>query len=515
MHHAAESQCVPSYGLAGRREIPSPFVGNPLFFRRARTPGNRFQSFLLKYAVLFNSLAFLLLFLPVVLVGAHCLRGVRLLRWITLSSFVFYAFAGHWWFLIPMLITTCVDFYIAQFIQAAPALRVRRRLLFASLIGNLGLLFYFKYSRLLIGTAGAAYALVSGHGGNPAWLKFFEVVLPAGISFYTFQTLSYVIDVYRGQAPAERNFWMFACFVSFFPHLVAGPLTRHNQLIPALQNIAASGVRSRWRDGVFLFSVGLVKKVLIADRIGNGIDTLLGHFDLMGFSVAWVALIGYALQIYFDFSGYSDMAIGLGRLFGVELPQNFNSPYKASNPSEFWRRWHITLSRWLKDYLYITLGGNRCSPARTRLNLMITMVLGGLWHGASWTFAFWGFYHGALLILYHATEHWWDQRSVALQRLATFVLVTLGWVFFRAHSMNDAGQWLAGAFGFHGWGTLPSVRLLGMVSASLVICQVCRNASSFRGYATLAPLYQYGLGVVTAAAIVMMNYSSKFLYFQF
>jgi alginate O-acetyltransferase complex protein AlgI len=293
-----------------------------------------------------------------------------------------------------------------------------------SLAGNLGMLAYFKYSGLLVRTTESAL-IALGLEESARASRWFEVILPAGISFYTFQTLSYIIDVWRGQAPAERNFVRFAGFVSFFPHLVAGPLTRHHQLIPQLARIAATGISARWREGLLLFAVGLCKKVLIADRLGNLIDPLLAPPLALDAPRAWLALLGYAFQIYFDFSGYSDMAIGLGRLFGIELPQNFNSPFKATSPSDFWRRWHMTLSAWLRDYLYITLGGNRCSPARRRFNLMITMVLGGLWHGANWTFAAWGTWHGGLLVLHHALPAW-ERMSVFWQRNVTFLLVTLG-----------------------------------------------------------------------------------------
>ena len=293
--------------------------------------------------MLFSSLEFLILFLPLTLAVALRLRGQPLLRWIAFTSVVFYAFAGHWWFIVPMLVTTVVDYWVAIVIERTQAPARRRALLAISLAGNLGLLAYFKYAGLLARTVEAGVAAL----GVPSMLhvtRWFDVILPAGISFYTFQTLSYIIDVWRGAAPAERNFVRFAGFVSFFPHLVAGPLTRHHQLIPQLTRIATTGISPRWRAGILLFCVGLCKKVLLADRLGNLVDPLLAPPMELDALRAWLALAGYALQIYFDFSGYSDMAIGLGRLFGIELPQNFNSPYKAASPSDFWRRWHMPLS---------------------------------------------------------------------------------------------------------------------------------------------------------------------------
>lgn len=328
--------------------------------------------------MLFNSFSFLLIFFPLVLFVSTKLIGKPLIRWITLASILFYSYAGHKWFVIPMLFTTVLDFQLAKLMEKRPLdKRFKWILLIISLSGNLGLLFIFKYAGLFADFFGIFHSTENGIL-HSTFGNLFTLGLPAGISFYTFQTMSYVIDVYRGDCPAEKGFWKFACFVSFFPHLVAGPLTRHNQLIPQLDIIENRGIRPRWNAGIFLFSIGLSKKVLIADRIGTLIDPLLVDIGRLDCVSAWMALIGYALQIYFDFSGYSDMAIGLARLFDIELPQNFCSPYKALNPSDFWRRWHMTLSRWLKDYLYISLGGNRCGPLRRNVNLMLTMALGGL-----------------------------------------------------------------------------------------------------------------------------------------
>ena len=459
--------------------------------------------------MLFNSFEFIFIFLPIVLAVATRLRGNALLRWICLASIVFYAFAGHVWFIVPMLITTVLDFLVAQKIEGSSSAAIRKRWLLVSMLGNLGLLAYFKYSALFVHTAEA----ISNH--PLPWASAFQVVLPAGISFYTFQTLSYIIDVYRHECRAEQNFARFTGFVSFFPHLVAGPLTRHDQLIPALSSIAKTGIRPRWGAGLTLFSVGLCKKVLFGDNLGHFVDGQLAHFEVLGFATGWLAIVGYALQIYFDFSGYSDMAIGLGRLFGIELPQNFNEPYRALNPSDFWRRWHITLSRWLRDYLYISLGGNRCSNTRRSFNLMATMVLGGLWHGANWTFAAWGFFHGLLLILYSEVQPQWDRASRQLQMAVTFFLVCIGWVFFRSNTFHDAALWLRGLFGFNGIGRFSSgtglfVALLAAGFISIHGLRRWRNPDCDFG-----SLIQLGLGVATGLAVLFMSQSSRFLYFQF
>jgi alginate O-acetyltransferase complex protein AlgI len=467
--------------------------------------------------MLFNSFEFLLLFLPLALGVACLLRGQALLGWLTFVSFAFYAFAGHAWFLVPMAFTTVLDFTIAPWLEG-PERRpgawsppARRALLVVSLTCNLGLLAYFKYGGLFARTAVM-------FGAPPHLALFFDVVLPAGISFYTFQTMSYVVDVYRGVCGADRNFLKFAAFVSFFPHLIAGPLTRHDQLMPQLATIADRGVKPRWQEGVFLFAIGLGKKVVVADRIAALLDPMLAG-QRLGVVSGWIALVAYAMQIYFDFSGYSDMAIGLGRLFGIELPQNFDVPYQASDPSDFWRRWHITLSRWLRDYLYISLGGNRCGPRRQTFNLVVTMVLGGLWHGANWTFAVWGLYHGVLLVVFHRFEAVWQRLTPRTQRAGTFAAVCFGWLFFRSPDLHFAGRWIAalagrsGSLGDVSAGTCVKVAALSAVA--VVISARGAPASRPQALAAIGPRRQVLLGALAVASILYMGESAKFLYFQF
>lgn len=462
--------------------------------------------------MLFNSLLFVFIFLPISLLVSRQLRGQRLLVWLTVISFLFYALSGRSWFLLPMLFTLAWDFYIAKAIQRESGKR-RKFLLILSLLGNLGLLAYFKYSSLIFQTMQPYIVL-------PPF--FYTVALPAGISFYTFQTMSYIIDVYRGDAKAEENFWLFSSFVAFYPHLVAGPLTRHNQLIDGLRKISVQGISSRWRAGIFLFSIGLLKKVLIADPIAEIVDPWVGTMKTLNGVQAAMALLGFSFQIYFDFSGYSDMAIGLARLFGVQLPQNFNSPYQAENISDFWRRWHITLSAWLRDYLYISLGGNRLGRTRRMVNLMITMILGGLWHGASWTFAAWGFYHGLLLSVHHWLEGVLKFKlPLILRRLSTFCLVSFGWIFFRAGTFANARLWIAklnffnhanlAGFEFD-QNTKTMCRLL--LVAGLVTC-IPKPASQWDSFESWSPWKQVLLGVLTGWAILNFSNSSHFLYFQF
>lgn len=479
--------------------------------------------------MLFNSWPFLLIFLPLVLGSARLVKGRTLLGLIVFASLIFYGFAGHIWFLIPMIVTTCLDFFLGPLIERASSLPRRRALLLLSLIGNLGLLAYFKYARLFAESVFSLVALRHPTFSRPAWSQIFDVILPAGISFYTFQTMSYVIDVYRGTCPAERSFLRFAGFVWFFPHLVAGPLTRHNQLIPQLERIETTGIRPRWQEGLFLFAIGLCKKVLIADRIASlMVDPIIAHYSPssnMTFLSAWIAMLGYTMQIYFDFSGYSDMAIGLGRLFNIELPQNFDSPYKATNPSEFWRKWHITLSSWLRDYLYISLGGNRRGALRRNVNLMITMILGGLWHGANWTFAVWGALHGSYLILFHLNERRFSRMPPTVQRMVTFLGVCIAWIFFRSERFGHAFSWLKGLVGWNGvsfirdWRELAGIADLQIgipiLALAFMAAFLAPKASESERLGNLRLGFRVGLGVATSVSLVFMNYSSKFLYFQF
>ncbi len=473
--------------------------------------------------MLFNSFSFIFLFLPLVLGISLKLKGTPLLFWIAMSSFAFYSLTGHAWFLIPMLITTCIDFFLAPYIAAAENKRKKAFLLAFSVIANLSLLFYFKYSKLLVHShfLMEKFGLGSDPTMYPHWVRVTsELALPAGISFYTFQTISYVVDVWRGTAHPEKSFWKFASFVAFFPHLVAGPLTRHNQLIPGLTNISKTGIIApNWREGIFLFVVGLSKKVLIADRFAAVADPILNDLNSLNFLSAWTALLCYTMQIYFDFSGYSDMAVGLGRLFGIELPKNFNSPYKASDPSDFWRRWHITLGAWLRDYLYIPLGGNRGSLFRTNFNLMTTMVLGGIWHGAHLTFAIWGFYHGSLLIIYHQFSKKWDKWPLVLRRASTFILITLGWVFFRSNNVDGAKHWFKYLINIKGL-TLQSlgaydVSTFLLLVGGLFAVNFLPNAVGFKKFETLPILVRITLAVVAIFDILFINFSSRFLYFQF
>lgn len=347
------------------------------------------------------------------------------------ASYYFYAY----WdvrFVGLLVVSTLWDFGIARMLGIVEARSIRRTLLFASIIGNLGLLGFFKYYNFFIDSAQSLLGAWGLHSGN------LEIILPIGISFYTFQTLSYTIDVYRGALAPCRRLLDFALYVAFFPQLVAGPIVRASEFLPQLDRMLRPQP-VQFYSGLTQLLRGFVKKVLIADHLATLVDPVFATPEYFSWLTVMLAVLAYAGQIYGDFSGYSDIAIGSARLLGFELPENFQHPYLARSPAEFWRRWHMSLSTWLRDYLYIPLGGSRSGRLRTYRNLMITMALGGLWHGAAWNFVFWGLWHGLLLCL---TRGWRPETSDrrlyrALSSAVTFVAVLIGWTLFRTASLPE------------------------------------------------------------------------------
>lgn len=402
--------------------------------------------------MLFNSWIFLLGFLPVTFAGFFLLgRRSPFLgaAWLAGASLFFYG----WWDVryVPLLLASiCFNYGCSGLLDArAGSPRRRKWLLVAAIGANLTLLGYYKY-------AGFFVASLAGLLAQP--LPALHVILPVGISFFTFTQIAFLVDTYRGQV-RERCFVHYLLFVTYFPHLIAGPVLHHKEMMPqfadprivrlSAENIAA---------GASIFVIGLAKKVLVADNLAPHAATLFNQPGEPSLLLAWSGVLAYAFQLYFDFSGYSDMAIGLSRLFCVRLPLNFDSPYKAADIAQFWRRWHMTLSRFLRDYLYIPLGGNRHGGARRYLNLMITMVLGGLWHGAGWNFLIWGCLHGVFLGIHGAWSGMASRLQLPVQSACwrliatgiTFVAVCHAWVFFRAPDLAGALAILDGMYGRHG-----------------------------------------------------------------
>jgi alginate O-acetyltransferase complex protein AlgI len=394
--------------------------------------------------MLFNSFVFLVLFLPVVLLGYYSLGHKNQNRFLVVASCVFYA-SWDWRFLLPLLATTSIDFYIARRLQSLSItpdnLGTRKRLVVISIVSNLVLLGFFKYFNFF------AQSLVEllEVGGFEVRVEVIEIVLPVAISFYTFQAMSYTIDVYRGKFHAKEGFWDFFLAVLYFPHLVAGPIQRAASLIPQVVNPRVI-TKDKVMEGLHLIVWGMFKKVFIADNLSPIADSVFGNPGASGGEVL-VGVLAFTIQIYCDFSGYTDIARGLAKIMGFEFQLNFNLPYFARNPSDFWKRWHISLSEWLRDYLYKPLGGNRDGTYLTYRNLLLTMLLGGLWHGAAWNFVLWGAYHGMILILHRLMlgplvvmegairlPKWiWHWVCV----LGMFVLTLYGWLLFRATSVGQ------------------------------------------------------------------------------
>ncbi len=404
--------------------------------------------------MVFTTYLFVFYFLPLVLAAYFAIDSLSrragfsdantcllLNAFLVLASYIFY---GWWepWSVLLMLGVTVVNYACGRVIGLKGiSRRLRLVVLNFAIVVSLGTLGFFKYFGFLEVNLNH---LLSWSGAGT--VRVLEIALPIGISFYTFHALSYAIDVYRGTARAVRSFVDFACYIALFPQLVAGPIIRYSTV--ADQLVSRTHTWERFASGVVLFVLGFAKKILLANPMGRVADAA---FDARSLSApdAWFGVLAYAFQIYFDFSGYSDMAIGLGRMFGFEFPRNFDSPYHAESITDFWRRWHISLSTFLRDYMYIPLGGNRKGPGRTYFNLILVMLLGGLWHGAKWTFVVWGAYHGTLL----AAERFRGKRS-AYQRwprpvrvAATFVLVLISWVPFRAADLHEAANYLGAMIG--------------------------------------------------------------------
>lgn len=497
--------------------------------------------------MLFNSYEFILAFLPVTFFVYFWLNGAKLViagkAWLVLCSLFFYS----WWNVayLPLILTSMLVNYaigtslgkgessgktalasMAGTSVAGGRVVSRKAVLTAGVVFNLGLLGYFKYADFFVAnlnTLGADFALPN-------------VVLPLAISFFTFQQIAYLVDSYREET-REYDFLNYALFVTFFPQLIAGPIVHHKEMMP--QFASKWNLVKRYRNialGLFIFSMGLFKKVVIADTFAQWATPGFDVAPTLNFFEAWATSLSYTFQLYFDFSGYTDMAIGAALLFNIKLPINFNSPYKATDIQDFWRRWHITLSRFLRDYLYIPLGGNRKGPGRTYINLFATFLLGGLWHGASWMFVIWGALHGTALIIHRLWRNLGITIPKALAWLITFNFINLTWIFFRAEEINDALKVIRGMTGLSGvvfpkkmesWevpffevtlttgGWLSSIQgsysTIAMLALTLLACITLENtARTENNIKTL--LFSIALFVV---AFTYIGGKSEFLYFNF
>ncbi len=467
--------------------------------------------------MIFNSgvfAVFAIAVLAIVWLGPKRTQNAALL----VASYVFYGW-WDWRFLGLLAFSTISDFLIGRAMAGAPDSR-RRHLLITSAVVNLGVLGVFKYFNFFVDSAVDALGTI---GLNPS-TPVLRVVLPVGISFYTFQTLSYSFDVYRRRIEPCHSLIDFATFVSYFPQLVAGPVERAHRLLPQITNRRSRPTASQLQSGITLFVFGLVKKVAIADMVAPIVDRGFAN-DPAALSSTEVAaaIVGFAVQIYADFSGYTDMARGISRLLNIELMRNFEQPYLSRNITEFWRRWHISLSTWLRDYLYIPLGGNRAGKLATYRNLLITMLLGGLWHGAGWNFVLWGAIHGVGLAIHRLAGGSASAQPVRLRdapsMLLTFGFVLTAWVFFRATSFSHAMELFGRVLAFESSNMISWDAVLIAVNAAVLVgLDLFQRSKRVRPVASGAsPVWAgatVGAGIV-AVAIASGADSTPFIYFQF
>ena len=460
--------------------------------------------------MVFTSYAFLFLFLPLFLAAYFALPATLRNLWLLLASVVFYGWERPQWVLI-MAASTLLDYTLARWMGPKSAGRPHRRtILWLSIVANLGLLGWFKYANLVVHT----FEAWSGTG-----MHWVDIVLPVGISFYTFQSMSYTIDVYRGEVQPTRSLVDFACYVTMFPQLVAGPIVRyrdvHRQVVERTHTWTTFGA------GAVCFAIGFVKKVLLADTMAP-LAAAGFALEAPGFVASWSALVAYSVQIYFDFSGYSDMAIGLGLMLGFHFPPNFDSPYKSQSITEAWRRWHISLSTWLRDYLYVPLGGNRHGELRTYGNLAATMLLGGLWHGANWPFVCWGAWQGLWLCLErrHGRRPYYAGLPAPLRVACTWLIFTFGWSMFVARDFSHLWTLWRGLTGAAGLGEVLELGARGMFAhalmpVALAICFLAPNTQALMRRFHPGMVLGVAVSFVVALATMLSADHLPFLYFQF
>lgn len=470
--------------------------------------------------MLFSSITFLFIFLPLTLL-LYYLVPFRMKNYVMLAaSLIFYAW-GEPVYIILMILSIILNYFCGQDIyEKRDNARAMKMSLMFGVVMNLLILGFFKYYGLLMDTINAIL---------PIDIPYRVLALPIGISFYTFQAMSYLIDVYRKEVKPQENVLYFALYISMFPQLIAGPIVRYIDIEEQLKERSINS--TKFGEGAMYFIRGLAKKVVLANTFGSIYEQVaamqMGSFSTL---TAWVGAIAYAFQIYFDFGGYSDMAIGLGKMFGFEFLPNFNYPYIAKSITDFWRRWHISLSTWFREYVYIPLGGNRCTPSRHILNLLIVWMLTGLWHGAQWNFMFWGLYYGVILIL---EKYLWGSKieklPAAVQHIYAFVLVLFGWVFFFSPTLGYAGQYLKVMFGIGAKGIFDKQGFF-MIFTNWLLIVIAILASAPRGYKLLKKITgcwqsEEVRAIVTCAVYIAMfllciaflvtETYNPFLYFRF
>ncbi len=401
--------------------------------------------------MVFSSILFLLYFLPAFFLLYFIVPKKAKNAVLLLSSILFYSW-GAPKFILVILSTTLIDFLLVKKIAKSDSTKTRKSLLLISVSLNIGLLFYFKYVNFFIENFNAIF-----HQLGLSEIPWVLVILPIGISFYTFETITYVVDVYRKEHEPLHNFWDYLLYILFFPKLIAGPIVRYQDFARQLQSRYSNENLTNRIQGFFRFVIGLSKKVLIANQLGLAADSIfIWDYQLLDSFSAWMALLAFSFQLYFDFSGYSDMAIGLALMLGIKIPENFDNPYVSKSVTEFWRRWHISLGNWMKNYLYIPLGGNQSSKkSRVYLNLWLVFIASGFWHGASWNFILWGAYHGLFLILERSLlKPFYQKLNETIQMALTFFIVIIGWVLFKVNSISPVFTFYKKLFTFNFHDTL-------------------------------------------------------------
>ncbi|TGL90240.1 MBOAT family protein [Leptospira congkakensis] len=456
--------------------------------------------------MVFSTVFFIFLFFPIIFI-LFSLVAQKYKMLVLLTGSVFFYFWGEQTYILIMFSSIFINFIFGLLIDYVKSKKV---FLFFGIFANLLLIIYFKYATFIV----SAFSNIT--------LREFtiqEIHLPLGISFFTFQGISYLIDIYRRDIYPDRNFLRFSFYISFFPQLIAGPIVRYSEVMHSL-----SRLKSDYQDkidGMSIFVIGLGKKVVIANTLGIYADEILNSESYeFGSGVAWLAIISYSFQIYFDFSGYSDMAIGLGRIFGLTFPVNFNFPYRALSFQEFWRRWHISLSSWFRDYLYIPFGGNRKSPVRQYLNLLIVFICCGFWHGASWNFLIWGMYHGFFLVL----ERTYYRNIInylpnILKLVFTFALINIGWVFFRLESTVSAVDFIEIMFGKNGFRfdqiySIFDLRWIIGLGFAIFFSYDWRLFSKVNSIPALKMAIMFSVFSVSIVCLLANNYN-PFIYFRF
>jgi len=486
--------------------------------------------------MLFNSYIFIFAFLPIMLIGYFLFLRQRLILgskiWLVGGSLFFY---GYWSAIyIPLLLGSIfVNFFVGSAFSDKYSLKISRKaLLVFGILFNIALLGFFKYTDFFLENFNGIFA---------ANIPLPHIVLPLGISFFTFTQIAFLVDAYKNEVK-EYNLLHYMLFVTYFPHLLAGPILHHKEMMPQFANKWNFAVK--WRNitiGLFLFSIGLFKKVVIADTFAQWANAGFDTSIILNFFEAWATSLSYTLQLYFDFSGYVDMAIGMSLMFNIRLPLNFNSPYKAKDIQDFWRRWHITLSRFLRDYIYIPLGGNKVSRSRNYLNLFSVFFIGGIWHGASWMFVMWGALHGFAIVIHRLWKDLGFRMWGWLGWLITFNFVNIAWVFFRAENWESAKKVLVGMLGLNGivlpeklaskLGFLKAYKIefgnwlsattmnggkdLGFLLFFVVFVVVIKNSQEFSKQIQYNASTAISLAFLTIICLILLNRPSQFLYFQF